>query len=209
MPTKKEQRQMIAGLISELTAEERVEKSKVVAEQLFATHEYKEAARVMCYVSLEDEVDTAPIIEKMLSDGKEVSVPVISGNDMTAVSITQDTKFMSRKFGVKEPLWGVTADFADLIIVPLRAFDGNCMRLGRGGGYYDRYLAERPYAHTIGLAFELQYIKKLATEEHDTELDAVITEKRAIGIIADRRDKPEAPTRHGFLKRLYDKLTDK
>jgi 5-formyltetrahydrofolate cyclo-ligase len=211
-PTKQEQRKKIADLIQKIDPQARAEKSKSIAERIFALRAYKDARSVMCYVALNDEADTALILDTALKDGKAVSVPVVSGDTMYAVSISPKTEFTTRKFGIKEPVWGVVTDFADLIIVPVRAFDGNCMRLGRGCGYYDKYLSERPLSRKIGLAFEEQFIKNLAADEHDEELDAVVTDIRTIGCPNEANEKTESgPDRpkSNFIKRLYDKLTDK
>ena len=75
----------------------------------------------------------------------------------------------------------------DVIIVPLVAFDEQCNRLGRGGGWYDRFLAMQPQAQTIGLAYEFQQVSALPTEPHDIALDHVITEARVVTRSAFRR----------------------
>ncbi len=65
----------------------------------------------------------------------------------------------------------------DLIIVPLLAFDAQLHRLGFGGGWYDRFLANQPNALAVGFAYELQFVNVLPRESHDIPLSTVITEK--------------------------------
>ena len=67
-----------------------------------------------------------------------------------------------------------------LIIMPGVAFDDDCRRIGHGGGYYDRYLAEHPDLRTVAVAFELQVQDKVPDEPHDIRPQFVVTEKRII-----------------------------
>ena len=69
------------------------------------------------------------------------------------------------------------SDLYDLIIVPLVAFDDRLHRLGFGGGWYDRFLANQPGAIKLGLAYEAQRVRRLPDEPHDVRLDVVVTER--------------------------------
>ncbi len=64
----------------------------------------------------------------------------------------------------------------DLMLVPALAFDKSGARLGRGGGYYDRALAEHT-GRSIGVIREAFVVEQLPTEPHDKKVDAIITEK--------------------------------
>ena len=79
------------------------------------------------------------------------------------------------KYNIKEPQGKVQQDI-DVVIVPLVAFDGSLTRLGRGKGYYDRFLKETN-AFKLGIAFSSQQAEKLPCSKLDVKLDAVITEK--------------------------------
>lgn len=65
----------------------------------------------------------------------------------------------------------------DLIVVPLVAFDERLHRIGFGGGWYDRFLANHPNAIKLGLAYEMQRVSQLPDEPHDVRLDVVVTER--------------------------------
>lgn len=65
----------------------------------------------------------------------------------------------------------------DVIFVPVVAFDSVCHRIGYGGGWYDRFLANQPQALKIGLAYEMQKVQLIPAEAHDVPLDMVVTEK--------------------------------
>ncbi len=64
----------------------------------------------------------------------------------------------------------------DVIVVPLLAFDESCHRIGYGGGWYDRFLATQPDAIKVGVAFDVQLAESFPIEDHDVQLDMVITE---------------------------------
>ena len=72
----------------------------------------------------------------------------------------------------------ISSGIFDVVIVPLVAFDGECNRLGHGGGWYDRFLATQPKAIKIGLAFDVQQADSLPIEPHDVVLDYIVTETR-------------------------------
>ena len=90
---------------------------------------------------------------------------------------------VSGQFGARHP--GAQADTLDpdLLIVPLVAFDSDGFRLGRGGGFYDRTIAElkerRPVL-TVGMAFSSQLILQVPRESHDQRLDWIVTEEGAL-----------------------------
>ena len=71
---------------------------------------------------------------------------------------------------ISEPFTGEI----DLIIVPGMAFDNSGHRLGRGKGFYDRFLAQHPDVYTIGLCFDFQYFDKIPSESFDKKVDEVI-----------------------------------
>jgi len=83
--------------------------------------------------------------------------------------------------GVWEPRGGEPAPPPDLVLVPGLAYDRAGFRLGRGGGFYDRWLAAWPGVRTLGLAFHCQVVDTLPCEGHDIRVDAVLTEN---GLVA-------------------------
>ncbi|MDP3789864.1 MAG: 5-formyltetrahydrofolate cyclo-ligase [Candidatus Omnitrophota bacterium] len=163
-------------------------KSVKIAQRLFSTNSYSNAKAIFIYVSKEEEVDTFRIIEKALKDGKAVFVPrMIGETGMDAVQIRQIEGLVKGRFGMLEPMPGLKAEKdarIDLMILPLVGFDRNCNRLGRGGGYFDRFLAEFAEKErgkavpVIGLAYDLQYRESLPVLENDMPLDRIFTETR-------------------------------
>ena len=84
-------------------------------------------------------------------------------------------------YGIREPNKDISNEIdvknIDVLIVPAVAYDKNCYRLGYGGGYYDRFIERlRDDAITIGIAFDLQLFDSIPKEEHDAQLNYIITE---------------------------------
>lgn len=105
---------------------------------------------------------------------KKVAFPRVVGDAMVFF-VAED--FVRGTLGTWEPVGEVMAPPADLILVPGLAFDANGHRLGRGKGFYDRWLAERGAVPAIGLCFQCQVVPTLPREPHDLHVDHVITEK--------------------------------
>ena len=66
------------------------------------------------------------------------------------------------------------------LLVPGMSFTENGLRLGKGGGYYDRYLETHTGHRTIALAYEFQILRDLPAEPYDKSVDMIVTEKRVI-----------------------------
>lgn len=64
----------------------------------------------------------------------------------------------------------------DVVIVPCLGFDNECNRIGRGRGWYDRFLSTQPQALKVGLAFDAMHCEDIPLESHDVRLDMVVTE---------------------------------
>ena len=168
-------RKEIRDKIKEYSPLEKSRKSAIIKDRLFKEEEFKKAKLVMVYVSLKDEVDTLTIIDETLKMGKRVCVPVISKEAKRLIAgeiKDRQEDLESQHFGIYQPKNGHVREVPlcdiDLVIVPGIAFDKHNVRLGRGHGYYDRFLSGLPSAaKTIGLAFDFQLIEKLPQDPHD------------------------------------------
>ena len=162
---------------------EKSEKSAIIKARLFNEEEFKKAKIVMFYVSLKDEVNTLSMIDEAVRAGKKVCVPVILKEEkrLIAGEIRNRSEDLERQhFGIYQPMEGhvkeVPLENIDLVIVPGVAFDKSNMRLGRGHGYYDRFLSGIPNsAKTIGLAFDFQVVEDLPKDSHDIPVWKTIT----------------------------------
>lgn len=143
---------------------------------------YKNAERIMFYISMPQEPDTHSMIKQALADGKKVFVPkVISGTEMVACEIKGNEAYVKTSLGVYEPekAQAYPEDKLDLIVVPGMAFSKNGTRLGFGGGFYDRFLANLD-CNTVGLCYEACVADDLIKEETDINVKYIITEKEFI-----------------------------
>lgn len=85
-------------------------------------------------------------------------------------------------FGISQPSSSAAPMTPDVIFVPLVGFTASGVRLGQGGGHYDRWLSGHPGRIAIGLAWDVQLCESLPAEPHDMALDAVVTPTRIYGI---------------------------
>jgi 5-formyltetrahydrofolate cyclo-ligase len=160
--------------------EDRSYKSNKVKHKLLRTHEFKKAKIVMFYIALSGEVNTEEMIKIAKRLGKIVAVPVCRRIGISIKPCILDGHGELRKgpYGVVEPAVErpVRIRDLDLIIVPGLAFDKKGDRLGRGKGYYDRFLSRIPKdTPVVGLAFDFQILPSVPTVAHDVSVTRVIS----------------------------------
>lgn len=165
----------------------RQEKSMQIAKNLFATQTYQNANMILAYMAYRSEADTMPVLEQSLAAHKCVAVPRVllsknqQGNGtMVFCRIESLDDCVKGAYGILEPREEcpiVQPDENSLILVPGCAFTRDGLRMGYGGGYYDRYLQLYPKAAAIGYAFEEQICDAIPSEEHDRRLNFVVTQK--------------------------------
>ena len=141
---------------------------------------YIAAAGVFTYASHGLEVDTMKLIGRALSDGKQVAVPRCTGaGQMSFHAISSLSELMPGSYGIPEPsekLSVITPVLGDVFIVPALSADYYGVRLGYGGGYYDRYLAEYPDALTLCPCYAAELTETLPSDRHDIHMKYIITE---------------------------------
>ena len=179
-------REKTLRLLRQQPESSRRKKSLAIGRRLFRTRLYREAQRLLCYAAIHGEVQTRGILERALSDGKEVFVPVVTDRTrrhMVVAQIKDLGRDLARRghFRIPRPLKLASREISlsrlDLVILPGVAFDGQGNRLGRGGGYFDRFLVRVPArVPRVGLAFRFQVVKHLPREAHDQPVDQVVTE---------------------------------
>ncbi len=157
-------------------------KSRLIESKLFELAVIKKAKTVLFYASLPGEVDTFAMIKKTIELQKRICLPVVMQNqrEMIPTLIKTLADLENGDYGIAQPRKDASLEVPlkdiDAVIVPGLAFDKSNNRLGRGVGYYDRFLSRLPKTTTtIGLAFDFQLIDSLPVEEHDVPLSCVIT----------------------------------
>lgn len=183
-PTKQELRQKVLTFLRKQKEEERLAKSLVILDKLLKKPEFRRALTILFYAAFDGEVDTFEMMRRALKLGKRIGLPYILRREKRMIpivirSIEEDLEI--GHYGVKQPkraphVRTLTMKELDLVIVPGIAFDRHNYRLGRGQGYYDRFLQELPRGTpTIGLAFDFQIVDHLPPpEEHDVPVSSVL-----------------------------------
>ena len=174
-------RRQIAAERQAYTEVLRNEENKAIAAHFLRSAVYCDSHTVMCYVSMQAEADTHDVIQAMLADGKMVCVPQVMDKHgmMRAVRIgSWDALKTEGPFGILEPDVGqgsvIPPEKIDLIIVPGVGFTPDGARLGMGGGYYDRFMAQSR-AVRMGFALACQIKDFLPTDEWDMRMDYLVT----------------------------------
>lgn len=162
---------------------ERKEIDNVIRERFFSGDALKHKT-VFVYVAFGDEVETAGIIERYLELSAEVYVPLCHGKgEMEAKRIFSRSDLKPGRYNIPEP--PSDAETCDprrlsLIVVPGLAFGEDLSRLGRGAGYYDRFMKTAENAEKIALCREANVFRTVPHEAHDVFVDMIVTEKRII-----------------------------
>ena len=175
-------RLQLRQVLRTLSPEQRHIKSQAVCRQVIDSPEFAAAKVVMLYLSMSQEVDTAPIALRAWQEGKTVAVPKVFMSDRTMLPVeiqSLDTGMNTTPVGVREPDVGqpIPIEFIDLVLVPGLGFSQSGERIGRGGGFYDRFLALASFeGTTCGLAFEEQVLESLPMLPHDQRLNMLVTD---------------------------------
>ena len=181
--TKQEIRQKILDLIHHQREEHAVLKSQIIFGKLLALPAFQKAKTILFYCSFNGEVDTFPMMEKAIGLKKKVAVPFVKKEtkQIIVMLIESIEDLVPGSYGIPEPRYDAAkalrpADL-DLVLVPGVAFDKANNRLGRGAGYYDRFLSELPSTvPTVGLAYDFQLVPALpGLEPHDRPVAHVLT----------------------------------
>ncbi len=155
-----------------------------ILEKLQGLPEITAANSLFCYISTGTETDTRLLLDWLLTQGKQLAVPKITGNGrMLAVAFTGWSDLQTGKPGIPAPV--LSDEFngkLDVSITPGLAYTISGTRLGQGQAYYDRWFAEHTVQHKIALAFECQMTDKLPADAHDIAVDIIITEQRIIRV---------------------------
>ena len=155
------------------------EDSQAVCQLIFESDAWKQAAQLLLYIPILGEIDINPLIKKGLEVGKEIALPRFSpeNNAYEACAIPNLGELVIGKFGIPEPSLGcqkIGTKQLDLVIVGGVAFDGLGGRLGRGGGFFDRLLADVS-AKKCGVCFDQQVHPDVPVERHDVKMDMIAT----------------------------------
>ncbi len=165
--------------------------------------EYTDSQLLLAYYPMFDEASCLGIVSEAISSEKIVALPKVTQDDLIfypCTDVINTRNFMKNSYGILEPIGTHAICFEDLvqksdtysilILVPGLAFSRGLCRLGRGKGYYDKFLKKikmlqkntrtRITITTIGICFSFQVIDRVPIEEHDIKMDYILTENEII-----------------------------
>ncbi len=195
---KREIRQEVTDKKNALERDQVEEWSAQLKEKFCSLDAYKEAEAIYFYMSYNSEVQTIPMIEQAILDGKRAAVPIMlkSGKSfnkkgepkhdyMEFVYLKSMDECVPNFMGIPEPPAELITEHPEriadekevLILMPGLAFDKEKNRIGYGGGFYDKYLDSHPDTifHKVALCFDFQIYEHIPTEPHDEKMDLIVS----------------------------------
>ena len=176
---KKELRRLALRRRAAADAAARAAASAGICRLLDDLDELRQAGTVLGYAAVDGECDLAALYETLAGRGAVLAFPVC-GEDGRMEAFVPSGPLVPGRFGIPEPdparSRRLSPEELDAVLVPCAGFDGALRRLGRGGGYYDRYLPRCPRAAAILTAFEAQRLERVPCEAHDRVFSLLVTE---------------------------------
>jgi len=177
-------REEIKILKKSLSAHDKINAARMVYKKICQSSWFKDATNILTYHSLPDELNTH---FQLLSwkDKKNIFLPRCNGDSLDILAANETA---IGAYNIYEPTGDITIPptIIQLAIIPGIAFDTNGMRLGRGKGYYDRFL-HNTTALKIGIGYDFQIVNYIPAEPHDIPMDAVITPNNTIILNKDKK----------------------
>lgn len=176
---KNELRYKMKSLRLILSDSDRKSAAEEVFERLEKTAAFLLAERIMMYHSLPDELDTHGFLKKWAGK-KRFFLPRVNGVNLEVLPY-EESRLELGSFHIEEPTGNDLTDPSEieLVVVPAVAYDRKGKRLGRGKGFYDRFL-KSTNATKIGIGYEFQLVDELPVEPHDIAMDMVVTQRTTI-----------------------------
>jgi 5-formyltetrahydrofolate cyclo-ligase len=178
-------RKRLREMLAAQSPEGRHAKSLAATSLLTATPEFAAARIVMLYLATPHELDTSTLALRCWQQGKMVVVPKVSWEQRrmmpVEISSLSDEHLTITGPGIREPIAEnpVPIGMVDLVVVPALGFTQNGHRLGRGMGFYDRFLCQRTFSGvSCGLAFEEQIVPDMPAQEHDVPMSMLVTDRQ-------------------------------
>ena len=186
MKCKSHLRRAIVARRDNLSTQEIRRRSAAASSHLFGLPEVGAAQTIMFFVSFGSEIDTVPMIEAALAQGKRVAAPRAhpGSRELTPCEIRRIAEDLAPgAHTIREPrahCRPVALEEIDLVIVPAAVWGEDGYRVGYGGGYYDRLLERAVNIPRVGLGFDCQVVAEVPHDDHDLGVDMLITESRLL-----------------------------
>ncbi|KAK7009861.1 5-formyltetrahydrofolate cyclo-ligase [Biomphalaria glabrata] len=179
-------RQQIKANLNKLSQKEKDIQSTVVVNKVLSSKVFQECQRISIYLPMKNEVNTLPILRAMLNNGKQCFIPHYHNDDMIMSKLESwehYEKLPINTWGIRQPTHFDLSNDAilngglDLILMPGLAFTKDGRRLGRGKGYYDKYLQKCEdlglQPKTVALLFKEQLVDNVPISDNDKLVDFV------------------------------------
>lgn len=154
--------------------------SLAIVEQIEKTAAFREAKTVMLYYPIHNEVDLRELVKRHVGE-KTFLLPVTHRRYMEPRRYEGEDKMHRGRHKIMEPITEKWKGTIDLILVPGVVFDTHRERIGRGGGYYDKFLRKHRKALKVGVCYDFQLKKKLLPQQlWDIKMDRIITPTQTI-----------------------------
>lgn len=163
--------------------------SNSAQQRLLGEDVFTSANSIALYAPIRNEVDTSLLHQAALSSGKQVFYPCVNGQELFFLPVNSIADLKPGSYCIPEPHKNNAScqlHLIDLIVLPGVAFDHDGRRIGFGKGFYDRCLAVLPQKPIlVGICHDFQLFPQLPSEDHDINMQYVITDKQVIKIIKD------------------------
>lgn len=173
--SKRDLRRQMRKLLTAMSASEHQQQASQVWRKVEQLPEFARARHIMLFSALPDELPTDEVIRRW-SASRTLYLPRVHGDDIEVVAAEGELSD-DNQFHIAEPTGeAVNPDVLDLVIVPGVAFDAEGHRLGRGKGFYDRFLTTLPATTAVvGVAHDCQMLPAIPTEPHDMTIPTIVT----------------------------------
>ncbi len=174
--------------LERISKEQRAQKSKKACQNLISTPQFRSASVIMMFLSLPEEIDTAQAIEYGWREGKTITVPKVYWEEKYMIPVKIDSfddAFSTEVAGLRNPLTdeSVPIEQIDLVVTPALGFDRAGHRIGRSGGFYDRFFGSvKLKAKKCGFAFTEQVLEtdSVPAAATDVPVDFLVTDEQII-----------------------------
>ena len=189
---KKQMREAVLARRDAVPPSARAAASRAIVEKCCALAKYQSANVALVYIGFGSEMETQPLFERILADGKIAVLPRVDRASQALVlhSVRAMGELVTSKWGIREPHPDapvVQIGDIEFVLLPGVAFDRTGSRLGYGRGYYDRLLLHAdPVLVRVAAGFSCQIVDKVPTGPHDQKIDCLITENEIMKFSNDR-----------------------
>ena len=184
-PIKPQLRTTLKATLAAVTPQSRTHASQQLCKKITTSDLYTSATTILCYASLPTEISLDPLITHALQSNKTICVPAVDWGEKTMHPVqirSLDKDLQIGRYDLRSPRAGckpVPSDQITLALIPGLGFDPSGRRLGRGAGFYDRWIEQRLACDApitlVGACFDEQIVKRIPTDPHDQSMDLIVT----------------------------------